>query len=90
MNVGSSLRETTEQACRKAGFLPKCTVQSDDPTYIREYVELGMGVAPAPEFSWRGQFSDHVILRDVGEFYRDTYLLFRDLSAHLRSRPSRD
>lgn len=76
MNSGSSLREITEAACKNAGFLPKFTVQTDDPAYIRKYVELGMGVSLAPEFSWRGQFSDHVILRDVGEIYRDTYVFF--------------
>lgn len=81
MNVGSSLREVTEQACKSFGFLPRCTVQSDDPTYIRKYVELGMGVSLAPELSWRGQFSEEVLLRDVGEIFRDTYLFFRDLSA---------
>lgn len=74
MHVGSSLREVTENACKQAGFLPKFTVQSDDPSYIRKYVELGMGVSLFPEISWRGQFSDRVILRDVGEIYRDTYL----------------
>ena len=74
MHAGSSLREVTEKVCREAGFFPKFTVQSDDPTYVRKYVELGMGVSLSPEFSWRGQFSDQVILCDVGEIYRDTYL----------------
>ncbi|MBQ8310144.1 MAG: LysR family transcriptional regulator [Clostridia bacterium] len=76
MHEGSSLREVTETACKNVGFLPKFTVQSDDPAYVRKYVELGMGVVLAPEFSWDGQFSDRVILRDVGEIYRDTYLFF--------------
>ena len=74
MHPGSSLREVTELACQKAGFFPRFTIQSDDPAYVRKYVELGMGVSLAPSFSWRGQFSDRVILRDVGEIYRDTYL----------------
>ena len=78
MHTGSSLREVTESACRDAGFLPKFTVQSDDPAYVRKYVELGMGVALAPEFSWDGQFSEDVVLRDVGEIYRETYLFFHD------------
>lgn len=81
MHTGSSLREVTEAACKDAGFFPKFTVQSDDPTYIRKYVELGMGVSLAPEFSWHGQFSDHVLLRDVGEIYRDTYLFSHDLAS---------
>lgn len=78
MHVGSSLREVTEEACKNAGFLPKFTVQSDDPAYVRKYVELGMGVTLAPEFSWDRQFSERVVLRDVGEIYRDTYLFFHD------------
>lgn len=81
MHTGSSLREVTEAACRNAGFLPKFTVQSDDPAYVRKYVELGMGVTLAPEFSWDGQFSDGVVLRDVGEIYRDTYLFFHDVAS---------
>ena len=84
MHTGSSLREVTEEACKNAGFLPKFTVQSDDPTYVRKYVELGMGVSLVPEFSWRGQFSDRVILRDVGEIYRDTYLF----SHHFDAQPT--
>lgn len=78
MHVGSSLREVTETACKHAGFFPKFTVQTDDPAYVRKYVELGMGVSLAPDFSWNGQFSDRVILRDVGELYRDTYLFSRN------------
>lgn len=80
MHPESSLRMVTEEACRNAGFFPNFTVQSDDPAYVRKYVELGMGVTLAPEFSWRGEFSEQVILRDVGEIFRDTYLFFRDPS----------
>lgn len=81
MHAGSSLREITEAACKNAGFLPKFTVQSDDPAYVRKYVALGMGVTLAPDFSWHGQFSDRVILRDVGEIYRNTYLFSHDFDS---------
>ncbi|MBQ7336218.1 MAG: LysR family transcriptional regulator [Clostridia bacterium] len=75
MHPGSSLRTVTEEVCKKVGFLPNFAVQSDDPVYIRKYIELGMGVSLIPSFSWKGQLSSQVVLRDVGEFYRETYLM---------------
>ncbi|MBP3626764.1 MAG: LysR family transcriptional regulator [Clostridia bacterium] len=71
---GSSLYRHTEKICDKLGFVPRIAIQSDDPFYMRRCVELGLGIAFVPEFSWEGQFSDNIVLKDIGEIKRDTYL----------------
>ena len=76
MPKGTSLYRCIERACREAGFTPRITVQSDDPFYVRKYVELGMGVTLFPSYSWQGQFSDEVRVLDVGSIERKTYLFF--------------
>lgn len=68
------LYDITEEICNKLGFEPHIVIQSDDPYYIRKYVEMGMGISFIPEKSWKGLFSENVVLKDVGDKKRDTYL----------------
>ena len=73
MNEGSSLYRLTHRLCRQAGFAPRVAVQSDDPYYVRKCVELGLGAAVVPLFSWQGQFGGEVVLRPL-DCRRDTFL----------------
>ncbi len=73
MGEGSSLHGLTVTLCREAGFVPRIAVQSDDPYYVRRCVELGLGVAIVPLFSWQGQFSQQVQLHPLS-CRRTTYL----------------
>lgn len=74
MQTGSSLRNYTDNLCRKHGFVPNIVVESDDPYYIREYVSLGLGIAFVPTFSWKNLFPDNIqILPLKGpSIYRET------------------
>lgn len=72
-NQGSSLHRITQEICAVRGFSPRIVICSDDPLYIRKCVELGLGVALIPSLSWQGQFSENVILRQVGDYHRTTY-----------------
>lgn len=74
MGEGSSLYQLTLRLCREAGFEPHIAVQSDDPYYVRKCVELGLGVALVPLFSWQGQFGPSVVLHPLADRCRDTYL----------------
>ena len=73
MGEGSSLFALTHRLCREAGFVPRVAVQSDDPYYVRRCVELGLGAAVVPLFSWQGQFSPAVALHPL-PCRRETYL----------------
>lgn len=77
MSTGNSLRTLTEEICRQLGFSPRIALQSEDPFYIRKCVELGLGIAFVPAFSWRDQFSGGVTLHRVGDFGRDVFLYRR-------------
>lgn len=74
MDEGSNLYRTTVSICNALGFTPRIAIRADDPFYVRKCVEHGMGVSFVPAFSWKGFFSDSIVLRSVGEFHRDTYL----------------
>ena len=62
----------TDEECKKAGFLPNISFESNDPTYVRKYIEMGLGVAFIPSVSWQNLFSDNVVLKNVGA-KRKTY-----------------
>ena len=66
--------KTTVEVFRDLGVSPNIAIQTDDPFYVRKYVELGLGAALVPEISWRGYFSGDIIFFEIGEFYRETYL----------------
>lgn len=77
MGPGNSVHSLTETICRELGFAPRIALQSEDPFYIRKCVELGLGIAVVPTFSWRGQFSDRIELRRAGDHSREVYLYRR-------------
>ena len=74
MNSGSSLYENSLKICNSLGFDPHIVLQSEDPFYIRKCVELGLGIAIVPELSWRGQFSQGITLKNIGEIKRKIYV----------------
>lgn len=74
MQSQSSLWRCTEEICRENGFEPNIVITSDDPFYVRQYIELGLGIAFVPSFSWQGQFSDNVCLIDICDYKRDTFV----------------
>lgn len=70
----SSLCRLTEEICKRADFEPNIVIKSDDPYYVRRYIELGLGIAFVPAFSWQGQFSHEILCMDICDFFRDTYV----------------
>ncbi len=74
MPRGRSLYRMTEKICADGGFVPNVTIETDDPHYVRKYVELGLGVAFVPAFSWKGLFSPQITLKSVGSYSRKTYV----------------
>ena len=77
MDEGSSLDRQSREICHRLGFEPHVVIRTDDPSLIRKYVSLNLGVALVPEFSWRNLFDETVALRELGEYRRDTYLFWK-------------
>lgn len=73
MTAGNSMHTITMNACADAGFVPNIAIQTNDPFYVRKYVELGMGIAFVPTFSWKGIFPENIRLKSVGNIRRRTY-----------------
>lgn len=74
MGRKSGIYKFTNEICSTAGFVPNIVIQSDDPFYIRKYVEMGLGVSFFPSVSWHGMFSDDVICRNIVNLKRTTYV----------------
>lgn len=74
MRSGNSMYEITKMICNQLGFEPNIVLQSEDPFYIRKCIELGLGIAIVPELSWRGQLSETVSLKKIGEFKRKIFV----------------
>ncbi len=66
------LATETDAECKKAGFIPNVAFELNDPTYVRKYIEMGLGIAFIPSVSWRNLFSENVVLKNVG-VKRNTY-----------------
>ncbi len=73
MTEGESLYKITVSLCSEAGFTPNIAIQTDDPFYIRKYIELGLGIAFVPSSSWQGLFSPDTALKSIGDVKRSTY-----------------
>jgi len=68
MCKGSSLNRITVDTCKKAGFNPDIMIESDDPHYIQKCIEINMGIAFIPEFSWQGELGENTVFLDVADF----------------------
>ena len=77
MNSGDSIHTVTRSVCGAMGFSPRIAIQSDDPFYIRQCVELGLGVSVIPSLSWRGQFSQKVLFKKLLGSMRKTYVFYQ-------------
>ena len=56
MCKGSSLRQQMLDACQKAGFSPNIVIESDDPLYLRNDIELGFGIHLSRRFPGRDRW----------------------------------
>lgn len=74
MGDKSNLYELTKKICADFGFEPRVVIQGDDPFYVRKCVEMGLGISFVPMLSWKGQFSDSVVIKRIGGYTRDTYV----------------
>ena len=74
MHEQSSMYGMTHSICNDLGFKPHIAIQSDDTYYVRKCVELGVGVAIVPMFSWKGLFGENVALKVLEGYTRDTYV----------------
>lgn len=69
----SSLYKNTVTICADAGFTPNIAIQTDDPFYVRKYIEMGLGISFVPTKSWKGLFPDNVVLKKLENVQRNTY-----------------
>lgn len=68
----TGLSVETEKACKDAGFIPEIAIEINDPALVRKYIEMGLGIGFIPAYSWKGLFSDNIVLRSLG-LRRRTY-----------------
>lgn len=74
MDRSSRLYYFTQKVCSDAGFTPKIAIECDDPYYIRKYIAMGLGIGFVPAYSWRGQFSDNIVLKKLNGITRTSYV----------------
>jgi len=71
---GTRLHELTLHICRSLGFEPDIAIKTDDPYYMRKYLENGLGIAFIPERSWDQLLPPEVRLVDIGAAHRTIFL----------------
>ena len=85
LGEGTRLHELTVQICNSLGFHPNVTIRTDDPYYMRKYLEMGLGVAFFPEHSWANLVPEGVRLADIGAPTRNIYMFIPENRAKTRT-----
>lgn len=67
MYKDSIITKDTLSFCGKYGFEPKTDIICEDPLYVRQYVEIGLGITFVPMKSWKSLFTDNVSLIDLND-----------------------
>lgn len=79
MQKNSSQYFYTLEAGKLFGFVPNVAIETDDPFYVRKYIEMGLGAAIVPAFSWQGLFSDEICFVELENFNRITNVYTNNL-----------
>ncbi len=78
MPESNSINKITVSECILNGFTPNISIVCDDPSTIRKYTAMGLGVTVAPMISWKNLFGDDVsfipIKKGTGILSRTTYM----------------
>lgn len=77
MNEGSSLSRKGMEICHEMQFDPRVVIRTDDPSLVRRYVSMNLGVSLIPAFSWGELLDDATVTRDIGEYQRETYVFLK-------------
>lgn len=82
LRKGSGLRDITDDYCLMAGFTPNVVLESDNPSTIRDLLQLGIGISLIPEVSWKGDADDRIRLMQISRpsCKRCIYLLSQNRS----------
>ena len=62
LQVGKSLRTITDVYCHDAGFIPKISLESDNPQTIRAFIRAGFGISFVPKITWSGMQKENITL----------------------------
>ena len=73
MSKEKGIYKITKSICNELNFEPDIAIQTDDTSYIINYVESGLGIGFIPSVSWGNLFSDNVVLKKVSNTKRHTY-----------------
>ncbi len=66
----SALCTLTRWTCGDGGFEPNFVIQSDDPYYLMQYIEMGLGIGMIPLYSWSTLISDEICLREIDDLHK--------------------
>ncbi|MBE6679319.1 MAG: LysR family transcriptional regulator [Ruminococcaceae bacterium] len=81
----SSMNDIAHNVCRSFGFEPHISIQTDDPSYISEFLRLGLGVCiVAVRSAEQWNYPKSVLLKPIEGCTRNTYVYFsgKKLSAY--------
>ena len=73
----SSMNDITRSVCKAFGFEPHISIQTDDPSYIREFLCLGLGVCiVAVRSAEQWNYPKSVLFKPIEGCTRNTYVHF--------------
>ena len=78
MSAGNSMHTLLNGICAKENLRLKIAIQSDDPYYVRKYLDEGLGLAFVPSISWKNTLSQNTTLKPFGAYTRDTFVFYDD------------
>lgn len=73
----SSMYNVTLSVCKKFGFEPHISIQTDDPSYMREFLRLGLGVCiVAIRSAEQWNYPESVLFKPIEGVIRNTYVYY--------------
>ena len=85
LSSSDSLKNIIVSACRTEGFSPNFAVQTYSTSFMRRYIEIGLGISFAPA-SWSKKYYDEIEFKKIeGLPKRKTYALLSKKSTTIRA-----
>lgn len=73
----SSMYDLAHKECAKFGFAPHIAIQTDDPSYISEFLRMGLGVCiVAARSAEQWHYHESVLIKPIEGSIRNTYVYY--------------
>lgn len=70
----SDLVKTVRHYCHQKGVTPYIATIVESPYLMRDLLQLNLGIAPIPAYTWNAMQMEHIVLKEINDLLMERYM----------------